>query len=307
MNDQQKPPCDCIIKSGEFGYHVDRCICANQGDLLDATAWCEERNRIIAQTASVVDALELAAGKINGMGMAAAHANVFGPLKEAYFAAETEIAQLAKSIKKGEEVTDRNGLKHHFGGSPSGGAASQLRNLVDWAYLHATEGEVWPSSKTADELIAAAAERAPKQADADFMKRKVVMKDSRQIRSTADCGEFLPLTLKPLDDPNHDPGEHSVLDADTAYIFKLGCTRDRAERIVAALNAGAQREVTRYVATVRVKQLAEESLRPWQTELDEIVGHLGAAVTQSTDKDDRIIMDHVLVAHEIAKIVRRKA
>ena len=45
----------------------------------------------------------------------------------------------------------------------------------------------------------------------------------------------------------------------------------------------------------------------WQFELDEVVGHLGAAVVQSTSSDDQIIMDHVKSAHEIAKIVRRKA
>lgn len=45
----------------------------------------------------------------------------------------------------------------------------------------------------------------------------------------------------------------------------------------------------------------------WRVELDEVISHLGAAVMQSTDRDDRIIMDHVKAAHEIAKIVRRKA
>lgn len=45
----------------------------------------------------------------------------------------------------------------------------------------------------------------------------------------------------------------------------------------------------------------------WRVELDEVIAHLGAAIMQSTDRDDRIIMDHVKAAHEIAKIVRRKA
>jgi hypothetical protein len=48
-------------------------------------------------------------------------------------------------------------------------------------------------------------------------------------------------------------------------------------------------------------------LEPWRDELSEIIGHLGAAIIQSCDKDDQIIMDHVKAAHEIAKIVRRKA
>lgn len=45
----------------------------------------------------------------------------------------------------------------------------------------------------------------------------------------------------------------------------------------------------------------------WRTELDEIVSHLGAAITQSVASDDQIIMDHVKAAHEIAKVVRRQA
>lgn len=45
----------------------------------------------------------------------------------------------------------------------------------------------------------------------------------------------------------------------------------------------------------------------WRTELSEIIGHLGSAITQSCDKDDRIIMDHVKAAYEIAKVVRRQA
>ena len=57
------------------------------------------------------------------------------------------------------------------------------------------------------------------------------------IKSALDCQEYMPLTLKPLDDPNHDPGEHWVLDAATAYLFRIGGSRECAERIVATLNA----------------------------------------------------------------------
>lgn len=46
----------------------------------------------------------------------------------------------------------------------------RMRNLVDWTYLHATEGEAWPSSDTKDQLIARSAFE-PTQADADAMKR----------------------------------------------------------------------------------------------------------------------------------------
>ena len=42
--------------------------------------------------------------------------------------------------------------------------------LVDWVYLHATEGEAWPSTKTANDLIAKAIAGKPTQADADAMK-----------------------------------------------------------------------------------------------------------------------------------------
>ena len=52
---------------------------------------------------------------------------------------------------------------------------------------------------------------------------------------------------------------------------------------------------------------AVAELKPWRDELSEIIGHLGAAITQSIASDDQIIMDHVKAAHETAKIVRRKA
>jgi hypothetical protein len=48
-------------------------------------------------------------------------------------------------------------------------------------------------------------------------------------------------------------------------------------------------------------------LTSWQDELDEVIGHLGAAITQSVATDDQIIMDHIRSAYEIAKIVRRRA
>jgi hypothetical protein len=54
-----------------------------------------------------------------------------------------------------------------------------------------------------------------------------------------DCLEFMPLELLPMADPNHDDGEHQVIDAETAYVFKIMGSRGRAERIVATLNAAA--------------------------------------------------------------------
>lgn len=41
--------------------------------------------------------------------------------------------------------------------------------------------------------------------------------------------------------------------------------------------------------------------------LDEIVGHLGAAVGASIPSDDQIIMGHVRAAYELARILRRAA
>jgi len=55
------------------------------------------------------------------------------------------------------------------------------------------------------------------------------------------------------------------------------------------------------------KNVHAPELKPWRVELDELIGHLGTAVVQSTDREDQIIMDHIKAAHEIAKIVRRKA
>lgn len=52
---------------------------------------------------------------------------------------------------------------------------------------------------------------------------------------------------------------------------------------------------------------AADALSEWQTELDEVIAHLGAAIIQSISTDDQIIMDHVKSAHEILKIVRRRA
>jgi hypothetical protein len=45
----------------------------------------------------------------------------------------------------------------------------------------------------------------------------------------------------------------------------------------------------------------------FETELTEIIAHLGAAIIQALPTDDKIIMDHVKAAHELAKVVRRQA
>jgi len=49
-------------------------------------------------------------------------------------------------------------------------------------------------------------------------------------------GLFCPLSVKPLDNPNFDPGETIILDRDTAHISVVS-NRDFAQRAVAAINA----------------------------------------------------------------------
>lgn len=72
--------------------------------------------------------------------------------------------------------------------------------------------------------------------------------------------------------------------------------------------AAAQADYEKRIRSALRAPDAGERITPrWRTELDEIVGHLGAAIVQSCDKDDQIIMDHVKAAHEIAKVVRRQA
>jgi hypothetical protein len=55
------------------------------------------------------------------------------------------------------------------------------------------------------------------------------------------------------------------------------------------------------------KKLVQPELAAWRTELDEAIGHIGACCMQFVDSDDRIIREHIQAAHEILKIVRRKA
>ena len=54
--------------------------------------------------------------------------------------------------------------------SPQAGE-SELRALVDWTYLHATEGDAWPGQSTIEQLIAKAKIGPPTQADADVYRK----------------------------------------------------------------------------------------------------------------------------------------
>lgn len=69
-----------------------------------------------------------------------------------------------------------------------------LSRLVDWTYLHATEGEVWPSSKTKADLITRASQDAPRQEHADGMKAVAPQ------RSSAGTGHDLSCAADFLDD-----------------------------------------------------------------------------------------------------------
>jgi hypothetical protein len=42
------------------------------------------------------------------------------------------------------------------------------------------------------------------------------------------------------------------------------------------------------------------------TKVEQIIGHLGAALMQAAPNDDQIIIDHVRKAHEIAIALRRQ-
>lgn len=61
--------------------------------------------------------------------------------------------------------------------------------------------------------------------------------DAGNLRGLPEYFEFMPVSLLPLERANHDPGEHQVIDADTAYIFQIHGSRERAENIVECLNA----------------------------------------------------------------------
>ncbi len=71
----------------------------------------------------------------------------------------------------------------------------------------------------------------------DFLNRVIPNEPQAPAMPKAlDCMEYMPLKVRPLAH-DMDEGEHWVIDADNAYVFKLCCSHERAERIVAALNA----------------------------------------------------------------------
>lgn len=105
--------------------------------------------------------------------------------------------------------------------------AKELDGIVSALKMGGKGDEVWMANSDADTIArAAVALHSPSVTGAGALRE-------------LDCYEFMPLSLVPLADPNHDPGEHQVMDAETAYIFKIMGSRERAERIVAALNAAA--------------------------------------------------------------------
>lgn len=51
--------------------------------------------------------------------------------------------------------------------------------------------------------------------------------------------------------------------------------------------------------------MTPEASNALEAQLLEVIGHLGAALIQQAPSDDKIIMDHVRDAHDIAVQVRR--
>ena len=43
-NGTPTPPCDCIVRIGDGGWHVDGCYCGNVDDCAQAGYWCAEEN-----------------------------------------------------------------------------------------------------------------------------------------------------------------------------------------------------------------------------------------------------------------------
>jgi hypothetical protein len=82
-----------------------------------------------------------------------------------------------------------------------------------------------------------------KEAAAEIDRLRATSQPTNAQSALADC-EFMPLSLEPLADPNFDPGEHQVMDAEDAHIFKIIGSRERAELIIAALNRTATSQPT---------------------------------------------------------------
>lgn len=83
---------------------------------------------------------------------------------------------------------------------------------------------------------------------------------------------------------------------------------DRArEQVRKVLNAADNANHAGEVAVLRAaKALDEKRLGPVSadTVLLEIIGHLGAAISQSIPSDDQIIVGHIREAHNLAKMLR---
>lgn len=87
-------------------------------------------------------------------------------------------------------------------------------------------------------------------------------KDAQVVGGRApEFTEFMPLSLLPLERANHDPGEHQVIDADTAYIFQIHAGRERAENIVECLNAYPTLRVSHEANEAKIAALAKDLTR----------------------------------------------
>lgn len=150
--------------------------------------------------------------------------------------------------------------------------------------------------------------------------------ESDESPSCADSGDLIapPAKIPGSSDPSPGPDVREALapfleavqvcvyyEDERGFRHPKYLNEDQLSALTRPLGGSAQGSIATKQSSSSTPATATETsidaLEPWRDELAEIVGHLGAAIIQSTTSDDQIIMDHVKAAHEIAKIVRRKA
>jgi hypothetical protein len=92
--------------------------------------------------------------------------DVCNAVEEVYAVPPQPAADCAMNARIGDIVAS----KSRPVADPEVTAGGFLHNLVDWVWIHATEGQHWPSSATAQRLIALARAKPATQADADWLK-----------------------------------------------------------------------------------------------------------------------------------------
>ncbi len=102
--------------------------------------------------------------------------------------------------------------------------------------------------------------------------------------------EYYPLSLVQLEDPNHDPGEHQVMDEGTSYIFKIVGDRDRAEAIVSTLNDYAKLQSELAAARKALEELRQETVLRVPRRLSaraHLLGIIDAALSSKEPEGER--------------------